>query len=87
MQHGSRSNPWDGVQEALATFGSNLEQAAQHVERQVLQPWQRNMGKLVQGMQQLMVQQQMQHQQRQQQQQQQRHLLAPLAVSFCQLDD
>lgn len=67
------------MQEALASFGSNFEQAAQQMERQVLQPWQRNMGKLVQGMQQLLVQQQMQHQQRQQQHRQQQHLLAPLA--------
>jgi hypothetical protein len=76
-----RNQPWEGLQQTLTLFSSsvasNLQQVAHHVERQV-QPWQRNMGNLVQGMQQLMAQQQLQQQQRQQQQ---RHIFAPLAVS------
>jgi hypothetical protein len=79
-----RNQPWEGLQQTLALFSSNvasnLQQVAQHVERQV-QPWQRNMGNLVQGMQQLMAQQHLQQQQRQQQQ---RHIFAPLAVSEVQ---
>jgi hypothetical protein len=76
-----RNQHWEGLQQTLTLFSSNvasnLQQVAQHVERQV-QPWQRNMGNLVQGMQQLMAQQHLQQQQRQQEQ---RHIFAPLAVS------
>lgn len=83
--------PWQGVQQALTVFSSNvasnLQQVAQHVERHV-QPWQRNVESLVQGVQQqLLGQQQQLQRQRQQRQQQQRQLFAPLAVSsitsFC----
>jgi len=77
-----QDHPWEGVQQALSVISNNvaanLQQVAQHIDRQV-QPWQRNVGNMLQGMQQHLLGQQLVQQH--QQQQQQRHFLAPLAVS------
>jgi phage-related protein len=75
--------PWEGVQQAVASISSNVANSFQDVAQcvgQHVQPWQRSMDTLLQGIQQQLGQH-FQQQQQQLLQRQQRNFLAPLAVS------
>lgn len=83
--HDQSRDPWNGVQEVVASVGSNVshnwQSLVRHCGRQ-LQPWHRNVSQLVAGVQQLPRQVAQWQEQEQQRTQQQQHYWAPaLAVS------
>eukprot|EP00878_Enallax_costatus_P002572 GHUV01002754.1.p1 GENE.GHUV01002754.1~~GHUV01002754.1.p1 ORF type:complete len:405 (+),score=133.41 GHUV01002754.1:274-1488(+) len=83
--HDQMADPWNGVQEAIASVSSNVannwQNLVRHCGRQ-MQPWQRNLNQLVSGVQQLPRQASLWQARQQQQTQQPQHYWTPALASI-----